>query len=115
MKQLIGHAFRYKLKKACGILVPAPQSHREENIDFLLIGEDGFEYHLTGNDKTFKMWNLVDTKVQVSGWLKEKEGRIITLSTLTFKCVDDFMDTDTLPLNQIDDIEFELSRLDYAI
>ncbi len=115
MKQLIGHAFRYRLKKACGILVPAPQSLRDENIDFLLIGEDGVEYHLLGNPKTFQMWNLVDTKVHISGWQKSHDGPCMKISTLTYKCVDDFIDTDNLPVNQLDEIDFQLSNLDYAI
>lgn len=115
MKKIVEAAFKYKLITATGLLVKAPESLQKKNVDFLLIGEEGGEYHLLGNKKTFKMWGLLDTKVQVAGIVRPHEGTHTKLSVITFKCVDDFMETDGLSINSSDDYLFDPDRLDYAI
>ncbi len=115
MKKIMEKAIRFKLRTISGILVPAPVAMRENDIDFMLIGEDGNEYHLVGNRKTFQMWNLIDTKVQIKALVKKNQDHGYRVSTLTFRCVDDFVDTDILPINQLDDFDFDRNRFDYAI
>ncbi len=115
MRRFMRSNFKMKLKKPTGLLVQAPAALRGRNIDFLLIGEDGVEYQLSGNRKTFKMWNLIDTKVQVTGVASKSQDDPCQLYTLTYKCIDDFIDTDTLPINELDDATIDIRRLDFAI
>ena len=115
MKKFVQKKLGLKFKTVTGILVIAPPTLREDDIDLLLIGEDGVEYQLKGNRKTFKMWNLVDTRVQIMGIVVNKTEETCTIKTITYKCIDDFMDTDFLPVNQFDYFDFDVSRFDYAI
>ncbi len=115
MRRFMRNKFKMKLRKPTGLLVQAPPALRGRDIDFLLIGEDGVEYQLKGNRKTFKMWNLIDTKVQVTGITSKDQDDPCQIYTLSYKCIDDFIDTDTLPINDLEDAKIDIKRLDFAI
>ena len=114
MSQNLKNKLKFRLKTVHGILLKAPMRIAEQNIDFLLIVADVVEYHILGGRKTFRMWNLVDTHVQITGVLK-KSSEYPRVSVITYKCIDDFLNLDTVPISQWDEKDFEPSRLDYAI
>lgn len=114
MKNSMTNPLNYRLKTLTGFMVIAPEVvQKKENVDFLLIGEDGHEYHIKKGTKTNKMWSLVDNRMQVTGVLYKKSGSHHTMNVITFKCIDDYLDSDPLLVNQNND--FKPSRFDYAI
>jgi hypothetical protein len=114
MKRKIRNPLKFRVKKLSGLLVPAPSGLREENIVFLLIGEDGREYRIKENRKAYKMWNLVDTQVELTGVIMNKGRGNTDMRIITFKCIDDFIDTDSV-YTSYEDYDFDPSRFDYAI
>lgn len=114
MSMTLRNRLKFKIKTVGGILLKAPKHLAMKNIDFLLIGSDGNEYHILGGRKTFRMWNILDTHVQITGILRNSE-EYPQISVITYKCIDDFFDLDTVPISQWDEKDFEPSRLDFAI
>lgn len=98
-------------KTACGLLVVAPKVLRGDEVDFLLIGDDGIEYQLLSNNKTYLMWSLIDTNVQLSGIVVDEEVNTCKIKTITYKCIDDFGDDS----QALTDENFDIARLDFAI
>lgn len=112
MNKFIRKKIGIKFKVITGILVVAPKITRDEGVDFLLIGEDGLEYKLRGNKKTFQMWGLVDSRVEVKGVVSAVKGNSCYMKAIAFKCLDGFVDNDSFLVNEV---EFDVSRFDYAI